>query len=411
MRGVIKNLGMNGPFNIDAGVWFKNSTIRINLLKEIENELASEFIGKIDSMLDNANSKAIENLIIIIVVFVITIFVAYIILVSLLKQLKEISNTMEKVSTMNDLTVQSNIFGSDELGELAAGLNKTLNTFSQAIIEIKDNSSSLAASAMQSSTNVNANVNSLQQQRDETTQIATAIEQMSVTVQEVSRNSNEAMSSTHEVNNKAIDSQTVVGNSLETISELVKEVTNIGTMISSLHTTASNISNVIDVIKSIADQTNLLALNAAIEAARAGDQGRGFAVVSDEVRTLAQRTQNSTIEIEDIINQLQSETNNANSMVEGTQKRADESIEGAHQIEKSLASIVFSVSDINLMIEQIATAAEEQVSVVEEINQNVNEVDRKSTEITLGAEEVSKAATEQVKIASNLEKLANKFVV
>ncbi|MCP4322010.1 MAG: methyl-accepting chemotaxis protein [Alteromonadales bacterium] len=411
MRVVIENVGASGPFNVDAGDWFNNATARINLLKDIENKLANEFINKTDNMLSDANTKVIVNLIIIVVVVIITVFIAFNILTSLLKQLKEISSTMEKVSTTNDLTAQSNVFGSDELGELAKGLNKTLNTFSQAIIEIKDNSSSLTASAEHSSAIVNANVDSLQQQRSETTQIATAIEEMSATVQEVSRNSNDAMSSTHEVNNKAIESQTVVDNSLQTINELVKDVSEIGSLISGLHTTASNISNVIDVIKSIADQTNLLALNAAIEAARAGEQGRGFAVVADEVRTLAQRTQDSTIEIEDIINQLQSETNNANSMVSGTQKRADDSIEGAHQIEQSLASIVTSVSDINLMIEQIATAAKEQVSVAEEINQNVNEVDRKSSEITTGAEEVSNAATEQVKIANNLENLAVKFIV
>lgn len=411
MRNIIKDAGMSGPFNIDAAVWFKNATTRINLLKETENKLAEEFIEKVNKLLSNADTKVVTNLSIIIIVFVITIFLVYVILTSLLKQLKEISNTMEKVSTTNDLTAQSKVFGSDELGDLAKGLNKTLSTFSQAIIEIKDNSSSLATSAKQSSNVVDANVNSLQQQRDETTQIATAIEEMSATVQEVSRNSNEAMSSTHHVNNQAIDSQTAVDNSLQTINELVKEVAKIGEMIFGLHTTASNISNVIDVIKGIADQTNLLALNAAIEAARAGEQGRGFAVVADEVRTLAQRTQSSTVEIEDIINQLQTEANNANSMVVGTQKRADESIEGAHQIEESLASIVTSVSDINLMIEQIATAAEEQVSVAEEINQNVNEVDRKSTEIATGAEEVSKAATQQVNIANNLESLAAKFIV
>ncbi|MFT5852729.1 MAG: methyl-accepting chemotaxis protein [Colwellia sp.] len=411
MRKVAVSVGQNGPFYVGAAGWFKNATTRINLLKDIENLVADEFIVDINKLLSEAHSNLIVNLIVIILTFIMTIFIVYIILANLIKQLNEISITMEKVTENNDLTVQARAFSTDELGNIAKGLNKTLNTFSHAIIEIKNSSVSLATSAQESSIILNNNVNSLQQQRDETAQVATAIEEMSATVQEVSRNTNEAMSSTHQVNIKAIESQTVVGNSLEAINNLASEVSEIGLLISGLHATTSNISNVIDVIKAIADQTNLLALNAAIEAARAGDQGRGFAVVADEVRTLAQRTQDSTIEIEGIINQLQNEANHANTMVIGTQKRADESIDGAHQIELSLTSIVTSVSDINLMIEQIATAAEEQVSVTEEINKNINDIDKKSSEITSGAQDVSLAANEQVEIANNLEKLAVKFVV
>jgi methyl-accepting chemotaxis protein len=156
---------------------------------------------------------------------------------------------MGKVTKDNDLTLRAKVFSTDELGGIATGLNKTLSTFSDAITEMKNSSVSFVVSAQQSSVILNGNVDHLQQQPDETAQVATAIEEMSSTVQEVSRNVNEAVSSTHQVNTKAIESQTVVGNSLETINNLASEVSDIGSLISGLHSTTSNISNVIDVIK------------------------------------------------------------------------------------------------------------------------------------------------------------------
>ncbi|WP_438465090.1 methyl-accepting chemotaxis protein [Marinomonas sp. PE14-40] len=410
MRKHLSDIGQQGPFNTDASVWFKHATTRINLLKSIEDFQTKEIQGKVTSSLNTANNDVIVKIIIVLAVLILTAIIITSILSNLLKQLKALSCTVESLNNDFDLTAKTEVFSNDELGVVAKGLNKALSTFSNAISEIKNNSLSLSASAHQSTNIINSNVDSLQGQRHETSQVASAVEEMSATTLEVSRNTDEAMNSTHEVNNKTVESQKIVSGALKTINDLVTEVTEVETLISGLHSTASNITQVIDVIKGIAEQTNLLALNAAIEAARAGEQGRGFAVVADEVRTLAQRTQDSTIEIEDIINKLQGETNTANNKVSATQKRASDSIEGAQQIELALESIVTSVSSVSLMIEQIASTAGEQVKVTEEINHKISDIDVKSESVTSGAQEVSNVANEQANIADNLNKLASKFI-
>jgi len=409
MRKIVEDVGRTGPFNVEAGDWFKHATARINSLKKVEDLQATEFQSKTNKMLEQAQAQVIINLIIIVFAFSLTIFLVIAILSGLLKQLREISHTMEKVKTNQDLSVNAKVYNEDELGLVAADLNDTLATFGRTINYINDSSLQLASSADQAAVTAKGNVDGLLIQRDQTSQVATAIEQMSVTVQEVSRHATQAMQATHQINAQAIDSQGIVSDSLSTISQLVAEVNNIGELIAGLHQTTSTISNVIGVIKSIADQTNLLALNAAIEAARAGEQGRGFAVVADEVRSLAQRTQTSTVEIEEIITQLQTEANTANSVIGGSQERATESITSANKIEAALSEMINSIAQINDMIEQIAAAAEEQVNVTDEIQRNVNVIDSKSHEVSQGAQDNLTVATNQVELAEQLKSLASEF--
>ena len=208
-------------------------------------------------------------------------------------------------------------------------------------------------------------------QRTETDQVATAINELAATVQEVARSAASAADETKLVDEKAAKGGKVVNNVIESIDGLAAEVEQTAQVIHTLERESENIGAVLDVIRGIAEQTNLLALNAAIEAARAGEQGRGFAVVADEVRNLAKKTQDSTTEINDMIQRLQSSTQGAVSAMESGRNKASASVALAGEAGQTLRDIAASTSTITDVTVQIAGAAEEQNTVVDEVNRNV----------------------------------------
>ena len=249
------------------------------------------------------------------------------------------------------------------------------------------------------------------QQQSETSQVVTAMNEMTATVQEVARHATEAASAANKADHASVEGKKVVLSTMNAIEALSSEVHSAANVISQLEKDSENIGTVLDVIKGIAEQTNLLALNAAIEAARAGEQGRGFAVVADEVRTLASRTQQSTQEIQAMIENLQVGAQTAVKVMDESRAKAESSVSQAAKAGGSLEDITHSVSLINDMNTQIATAAEEQSAVAEEINRNIVNISEIVDRTADGANQTSIASEELASLAAQLQQLVNQFKV
>ncbi len=326
-----------------------------------------------------------------------------------------IRNVVERIKDIaegeGDLTTKLDDSSNDELGELAYWFNTFVSKLRTMITDINGYATELTTNAEHMSTVTDRTSTGIKQQQSETDQVATAMNQMSETVQKVARNASSAASAANEADNEASKGKIVVKETIEAIDSLAAEVEKAGTVIQKLEEDSNGIGVVLDVIRGIAEQTNLLALNAAIEAARAGEQGRGFAVVADEVRTLAQRTQQSTQEIRAIIEHLQSGAKNAvKVMVEG-KNQANISVEQAAKAGSSLDTITQVVTTITDMNTRIASAAEEHSAVAEEINDNVANISKAANHTAEDATEVAQSSKQLTKLADDLQSLLGHFKV
>ncbi|HFE37290.1 MAG TPA: methyl-accepting chemotaxis protein [Gammaproteobacteria bacterium] len=301
--------------------------------------------------------------------------------------------------------------GKDESGQLLAALEDMRSHLRNMVSEMSDSSSQLATAAEELATVTGETNQNIHTQTGEIDQAVTAINEMAATIQEVAKNASDTSGIAADAQRSTEEGQSVVQNTVSSINDLATEIDNASDVVNRLELDSESISGILDVIKNIAEQTNLLALNAAIEAARAGEQGRGFAVVADEVRTLASRTQESTQEIEEMIEKLQKGSRNAVSAMSSSKKNADISVEQANKAGDALKTITEFVSTISDMNAQIASAAEEQAVVTEEINQNIAKVNDITARTADGADETNAASDELARLATGMNSLIGKFRV
>ena len=306
-----------------------------------------------------------------------------------------------------DLSGRMEVSRRDEIGQLMQAMQQMGSGLSQMVSGLQAGIEQLASSAHSLSSVTEQTNIEVSSQKEETEQVATAMNQMTATVHDVARNAEEAAQAAQTADDKVDSGQQVVRQSLQRIELLATSSTSAS--IESLSVEIQNIGSVLSVIKSVAEQTNLLALNAAIEAARAGEQGRGFAVVADEVRALAKRTQQSTEEIERLVGSLRSAAQSSVQQIQQSGELVKLAVSDALETESALGSIAVAVSLIQQMNQQIAAAAEQQSSVAEEINRSVTSIRASADQSALSMRGNAASSIELAQLGAELKGMVGHF--
>lgn len=340
-----------------------------------------------------------------IVIGVINYYLLNILLISKLKRIAQISTAISN----HDLSFTCEMHSEDVIGEIISSFNKMADTLRDVVGELKVSSEQMLQGVNQICVVADATSHGVQNQHSQTQNVEMAIQRMTQIAQDVSSRAAQAAEAAAIAKEESQKGKLVVDQTVSSIQALASAVENAAGSINRVEKESTNIGGVLDVIQGISEQTNLLALNAAIEAARAGEQGRGFAVVADEVRTLAQRTQESTMEIQEMIETLQAVSRETVEVMERGQSQAADSVNHATEAGQSLQQITQAVQAITEMNTLINDEAGSQSGVAVEINQNMSAISAIASESKDGAERTNQESQGLANLASKLQQLVSKF--
>jgi len=383
-----------------------NNILKINNQQQVQTNIISNLL------LSDINQQKNTIITLSLLALILGVVASLVISAKVIKPLNYAVNAMTDIAEGDgDLTHRLEINSSDEIGALAHAFNRfvakvhtIITDATEVIIQNTEAANHMKVISQDVATSVN-------QQQISTDQVATSVNEMAATVQEISRNAQSAAEHANIANKEATQGKEVVNNTIATINNLANEVERTAEVIARLEKNSDQIGAVLDVIKGIAEQTNLLALNAAIEAARAGEQGRGFAVVADEVRSLASRTQQSTEEINRMIESLQSGSRDAVKAMEQGRSIAKDSVEQASLAGESLKSITDAVKQINSINMQIEQATQQQSEAAEEINKSIGQISQSGANTAASAEELTSSSSTVQELTGNLSELMKSFKI
>ncbi|MCH4294791.1 methyl-accepting chemotaxis protein [Shewanella sp. 3B26] len=388
----------------------KNAQTVTEQMKRLAKDIESVTNDISNQALSDINRASLQTLVLVVIAIVVAVVISIAVVRPLKRSLDQVNDALNVLAS-GDLTHKLDDSGHDEFADLSRNCNRLVDSLRSLIAGILDRSNQLAAAAEETSAITSQTTIGIQEQKSQVDQVATATTELSSSAHQVNMSADDALNQIKKADDETQHMRAIADENKRTILSLADEVAKASKVINKVHSDSASIGSILDVIRGIAEQTNLLALNAAIEAARAGEQGRGFAVVADEVRSLASRTQDSTREIQQMIEVLQQGTQEAVGVMQLGQNQAQSCVEKTEQANQALQTISQSVHQAYDAGTHIAQAAQEQNLVSQQVSEKLEHIASISEETALGAEQTAKSSHEVARLAEELQSSVKEFRV